>query len=113
MILPGGSTMSAENRCRGCGGALPGGRLGGLCPVCLLRQGLDGDDAGAGQTRSFANLTHGPITAGVLAAPTEKCSSGAVPQTLLRDTDPGPLVLPGSTEMPATGDRPGRLQLLG
>jgi hypothetical protein len=36
---------------------------------------------------------------------------------LLRDSEigdgPGPLVQPGSPEMPAAGDRPGRLQLLG
>jgi serine/threonine-protein kinase len=85
--------------------------LGGLCPACLLREGLDGDHSAAGETRSFANLTHGPISAGVLASLTESC--GPVPQTLLRDTDPGPLVLPSSPEMPAAGDRPGRLQLLG
>lgn len=103
--------MTAESRCRGCGGALPKGALGGLCPVCLLRQGLDEDHASAGKTGSFANLTHGPVTAGVLAVLTESC--GFVPQTLLRDTDPGPLILPGSPEMPTAGDRPGRLQLLG
>ena len=37
----------------------------------------------------------------------------SLPQTMLRDTDPGPLVLPGSSEMPSGGDRAGRLQLLG
>ncbi len=92
---------------------MPIGALGGLCPVCLLRQGLNGDDSEAEATGSFANLTHGPISAGVLAALTEACGSVPIPQTLLRDTDPGPLVLPGSPEMPAPGDRTGRLQLLG
>ena len=87
--------------------------LGGLCPVCLLRQGLNGNDSESVATGSFSNLTHGPISAGVLAALTEACGSGSVPQTLLRDTDPGPLVHPGSPEMPAAGDRSGRLQLLG
>ena len=105
--------MSGENRCRGCGGALPKDALEGLCPLCLLRQGLDEDLSSAENTGSFANLTDGPITAGVLAALTETCGFGSVPQTLLRDTDPGPLALPGSPEMPAAGDRPGRLQLLG
>src|SRR5271165_5415526 len=105
--------MSGEIRCRGCGSALPKDALGGLCPVCLLRQGLDEDQSSAANTGSFASLTDGPTTAGMLAALTATCGSGSVPQTLLRDTDPGPLVLPGSPEMPAAGDRPGRLQLLG
>jgi serine/threonine-protein kinase len=57
-------------------------------------------------------MTEGPITPGVLAAVTE--SIGDVPQTLLRDSDPGPLVLPGSSEMPPPDHtRAGRLQLLG
>ena len=44
-------------------------------------------------------------------------SIGGLPRVLLRDSDiasgAGPLVQPGSPEMPAAGDRPGRLQLLG
>ena len=44
-------------------------------------------------------------------------SLGGLPSVLLRDSElrdgPGPLVQPGSPEMPAAGDRPGRLQLLG
>jgi tetratricopeptide (TPR) repeat protein len=103
--------MGAESRCRGCGGALPSSALGGLCPVCLLRQGLDGDNSAPGNTGFHANLTQAPVTAGVPSVLAESC--GTVPQTLLRDTDPGPLVLPGSPEMPAAGERTGRLQLLG
>ena len=44
-------------------------------------------------------------------------SLGGLPRVLLRDSElgsgPGPLVQPGSPEMPASGDRTGRLQLLG
>src|SRR4051794_32481136 len=32
--------MGAERRYGGCGTDLPDGALGGLCPICLLRQGL-------------------------------------------------------------------------
>ncbi len=103
--------MDAESRCQSCGGALPNGALGGLCPACLLRQGLEENPSAVGNTGSFARVTHGPVTPGALAALTE--SLGAAPQTLLRDSDPGPLVLPGSPEMPSAVDRPGRLQLLG
>ncbi len=105
--------MDAESRCQSCGGALPNCALGGLCPACLLREGLkerENPSAG-GDTGSFARVTHGPVTPGALAALTE--SLGAAPQTLLRDSDPGPLVLPGSFELPPARDRCGRLQLLG
>ena len=43
--------MSAENRCRGCGNVLPNGALNGLCPVCLLREGLAGTTSSRGATR--------------------------------------------------------------
>ena len=49
--------MSAENRCRGCGNVLPNGTLNGLCPVCLLRQGLT-DDGSAVKTGPFMSVTH-------------------------------------------------------
>ena len=38
--------MSAENRCRGCGGVLMAEDLGQLCPVCLLRSGQAESDTG-------------------------------------------------------------------
>ncbi len=103
--------MGARGRCRSCGGALSRGALGGLCPVCLLRQGLAGDDSAPSDTGFRVDAARRPVTAGVMNELAE--SLGAVPQTLLRDTDPGPLVLPGSAEMSAAGDRCGRLQLLG
>ena len=109
--------MNAENRCRGCGNALPDGVLKGLCPVCLLREGLAGDEPEWSDTGRFSSLTHGPGGAGVLGTLTEVLAPGEVPRVLLRDSDvgdgPGPLVQPGSPEMPPASDRSGRLQLLG
>jgi len=104
-------TQGADKPCPGCGDALPSGALGGLCPVCLLRQGLDGNDSGPGHSGFPGKLARGPVTAHEQSALAK--TFGAFPQTLLRDTDPGPMVLPGSPQMPATDDRSRRLQLLG
>jgi len=106
--------MSAETRCRGCGNLLPDGALNGLCPVCLLREGLagDGDDPAWSDTGPFMSGSH---VAGALASLDR--TLGGLPRVLLRDSElsegPGPLVQPRSPEMPAIGDRSGRLQLLG
>jgi len=104
--------MNAENRCRACGNVLPNGALNGLCPVCLLQEGLAGDGS-AVDTGPFMSGTH--AESGALA--TLDKSIGGLPRVLLRDSDvgsgPGPLVQPASPEMPAAGDRPRRLQLLG
>jgi eukaryotic-like serine/threonine-protein kinase len=103
--------MSAESQCPGCGGALSDAVLGGLCPKCLLRPGeTENHSASAGRPAS-AGITLAPGISDVRSA--LRGTPGSIPQTLLRDTDPGPLVLPGSSEIPADGDRPGRLQLLG
>ncbi len=109
--------MKAENGCRGCGHALPVGALRGLCPVCLLREGLADDAPEWSEIGRFSSLTQVPVGAGVLATLTEVLASGDVPRVLLRDSDltdgPSPLIHPGSPEMPPVGDRSGRLQLLG
>ena len=103
--------MSAESQCPGCGAALNDAVLRGLCPTCLIREGQNQTDSASGIQPSSAGITFAPATSHVRDALSG--SSGSIPQTLLRDTDPGPLVLPGSSEMPADGDRTGRLQLLG
>ncbi len=104
--------MNAKNCCRGCGNVLPHGSLNGLCPVCLLQEGLAGDGS-AVDTGPFMSGTH--AASGALATLDE--SIGGLPRVLLRDSElgdgPGPVVQPASPEMPAAGDRPGRLQLLG
>jgi hypothetical protein len=103
--------MSAENRSRGCGNVLPSGTLNGLCPVFVFRQGLV-DGGSAVDTGPFMSGTHD--TASALAS-LEK-SLGGLPRVLLRDSAVGsglgPLVQPGSPEMPAARARTGRLQLL-
>jgi len=88
--------------------------LNGLCPVCLLREGLAGAgaDPAWNDTGPFMSGSH---VAGALA--TLEKTLGGLPHVLLRDSElsegPGPLVQPCSPEMPAIGDRHGRLQLLG
>ncbi len=104
--------MSGE--CRGCGNVLPDRALSGLCPVCLLRQGLAGISASSGDTAPAMSLTVAPAAS---ALATLDRSLGGLPRVLLRDSEldsaPGPLVQPGSPEMPALGAGAGRLQLLG
>jgi eukaryotic-like serine/threonine-protein kinase len=104
--------MCAENRCRTCGNAMPNGTLTGLCPVCLFREGLAGDGS-AVATGPFMSGTQGVTS----ALATFDKSLGGLPHVLLRDSElndgPGPVVQPGSPEMPAVGNRTGRLQLLG
>jgi len=107
--------MSAESRCRGCGNLLPDGALNGLCPVCLLREGLAGDRDNPARSDTGPFMSGTNAAAGALASLDR--TLGGLPHVLLRDSElsegPGPLVQPGSPEMPAIGDRPGRLQLLG
>jgi eukaryotic-like serine/threonine-protein kinase len=102
--------MCAESRCRGCGNLLPQGVLNGLCPVCLLREGLAGV---GGDTGTFMS---GSFSAASSLGTLDK-TLGGMPHVLLRDPKlpdgPGPLAQPSSPEMPAIGHRSGRLQLLG
>jgi serine/threonine-protein kinase len=91
--------------------------LYGLCPVCLLRQGLAGDEPAWSETGQFTGLTDGPVGPGVLAMLTEMLAPAGLPHIMLRDSEVGgepfPLVQPSSPEIPPVGDRSGRLQLLG
>jgi Flp pilus assembly protein TadD len=101
--------MGGENCCLGCGNVLPNGALDGLCPVCLFREGL-ADDGSAVETGPFMRETSNALA-------TLDKSLGGLPMMLLRDSameaGAGPLVQPGSTEMPPVKNRTGRLQLLG
>jgi eukaryotic-like serine/threonine-protein kinase len=107
-----GSTMIDDDCCRGRGSVLPNGTLNGLCPVCLLRQGL-ADDGSAVETGPFMSGTHDTVSA---LAGLDK-SLGGLPRVLLRDSElegrPGRVVQPDSPEMPAAPTQTGRLQLLG
>ena len=40
---PGGRNMADRERCPNCGGEMPANAPQGLCPACLLRQGLEGE----------------------------------------------------------------------
>ena len=104
--------MSGE--CRGCGNVLSDGALNGLCPMCLLRQGLAGNSASSGETAPAMSLTVAPALS---ALATLDRSLGGLPRVMLRDSElgdgPGPLVQPRSPEMPTASDSCCRLQLLG
>ncbi len=94
--------MTGPDPCPRCGSTPAAGSPGGLCPRCLFRGVLDNGSAA-------------PTTGGVLE--TLALTAGPIPRILLRDTEhfsgPGPVVRPGSDEMPEDGPRAGRLQLLG
>ena len=106
--------MADPARCPKCGHELPVNSPAGLCPVCLLGQGM---------TSTALSLAH-PGTPGMTAAWNEgvphqsvleslKASLGEVPRVLLRDTkdEPEPpMVQPASPERP---DAAGRYQILG
>ncbi len=110
--------MARPNPCPRCGVDRPAGSLAGLCPRCLLEQGLLNRPSGASVTRALDARTpegDGPRPeAGVLA--TLAASIGGVPRVLLRETgdaDDVPPARPSSPEMPARVSDVGRYQLLG
>jgi tRNA A-37 threonylcarbamoyl transferase component Bud32 len=105
------TSMGDVKTCQACGAVLGAGGLGGLCPACLLRQGLEGASTGEPEL----TVTVGPTDPGTLSR--LGTSLGGLPSVLLRDTDPEsgpePVVAPTSPEMPGPGERPGRFQLFG
>jgi tetratricopeptide (TPR) repeat protein/precorrin-6B methylase 2 len=94
--------MIGPEPCPRCGSNAAHGSPGGLCPRCLFQGGLKNGSAPE-------------TTGGVLES--LSLTGGPMPRVLLRDTEnfngPGPVVRPGSDEMPVDGPRAGRLQLLG
>jgi serine/threonine-protein kinase len=110
--------MAERPPCPRCGSELPARAPQGLCPRCLLREGLDGEAlslAGGGVPAATVSLAAGPDGASVLE--TLAASVGPVPRVLLRDTDPAEVsesvIRPGSDAMPAPADHSARLRLLG
>ena len=108
-------------RCATCGSPLPADAPPSSCPFCLLRAGLDGASAATGyrplgeSMERVAGSPRVPFGRGPVLASLSK-TIGNLPRVLLRDTDPAgglDVVRPNSPEMPAPGDRPDRLQLLG
>ncbi len=109
--------MADADRCPNCGSERPGNAPKGLCPRCLLRQGLDSDalSLARGGPAATMPMGSGSGVGRILAELAE--STGPIPRVLLRDsdpgTDPGPVVKPGSPEMPEPAGPDARLQLLG
>jgi eukaryotic-like serine/threonine-protein kinase len=100
--------------CPNCGSRRPANAPKGLCPRCLLTEGLRGADASGVHQLT---VTLGPASSSVVALLGE--SLGGIPAVLLRDSDadpdprPGPLLKPSSAEMPDRDLRSARLQLFG
>ena len=106
------------DRCPSCGAARPANAPRGLCPRCLLQQGLEG---------SFADGT-GPLTESAAGSSAWKPADSSFAAqfaefiggiSCIRLRDPATegdttavLELP-SAELPAPGERPGRYQLFG
>ncbi len=105
--------MSEPNQCPVCGIALTPDAPRGLCPPCLLEQGLMSD--GTGPFDRSGPADHPSGDASVLAVLAGRV--GSIPRALLRDPDRGgaspPVVQPCSAEMPGPSSRCDRYQLLG
>ena len=109
--------MAERPTCPRCGSELPARAPQGLCPRCLLREGLDSEAlslANGGVPAATLTLSAEADGPGVLA--TLAATVGPLPRVLLRDTDAGPeppVHRPVSPEMPAPTDRSAGLRLLG
>jgi len=105
--------MFDPTQCPVCGSMLPSDAPDGLCPPCLLRQGLAGD--GSKPSGDDIALAFEPGELSALGDATPRF--GAIPRLLLREARLGEVsrlvVRPSSTEMPAPDHRGDRFQLLG
>ena len=105
--------MVDETNCPVCGSVLATDVPGGLCPACLLRQGLAGDES----EPSIGDI-EGVFEPCELNAPaSSNGKNGAISRLLLRDVCSGdlpcPAISPRSAEMPSRGQHGDRYQLLG
>ena len=109
--------MADADRCPECGYELKPHAAKGQCPRCLLRQGLDSDALSLDRGGPTAKTVLDPGSEMVQLQSPRMESIGPIPRLLLRDfaagTEPGPVVQPGSPEMPRPADPAARLQLLG
>jgi serine/threonine-protein kinase len=106
------------NRCSFCGAARPANAPRGLCPRCLLQQGLEDTrdhTSGLQSDRALGPIGWEPGDRSVLAQIAE--SVGGVSRVRLRDpaieADAGPHLKPSCTELLSPCERPGRYQLFG
>jgi serine/threonine-protein kinase len=106
------------DRCSFCGAATPVNAPRGLCPRCLLQQGLEGSCVDG--TVPPSDVTNGPGARGPAAGSALALiaeSVGGVSRIRLRDpangVGNGALVEPSSAELPSPGEGPGRYELFG
>jgi serine/threonine protein kinase len=123
--------MHEDNRCPVCGGERPAGAAEGLCPRCLLVQGLELGPVSTTSQELLGKLRpnkvpwEGRESASAVDIEPEKRQSvlctlagsiGSVPRVLLAETEPSrptPLVDPSSRELPAREVGRDRYQFLG
>ena len=124
--------MPAVDRCPSCGGELLANVPRGLCPRCLLRQGMELQPGSKGtQASSVAHLRpylapwgeqvpglqdHSRPAWTSSVGATLATSLGSFPRILLRETQPGdwtPVSRPSSLEIPAREVDRGKYQILG
>jgi eukaryotic-like serine/threonine-protein kinase len=105
--------MLHPTNCPACSSVLPPDAPGGLCPTCLLRQGLACDGS-----RPSGNGSEGAFERGEFSAQSDSISRfGSIARPLLREARlaelPRHVNGPASTEMPAPVHRGDRYQILG
>ncbi len=124
--------MPVADRCHECGEELVGNAPKGLCPRCLLRQGMElVPGSGATQSPSLAHLRQHPAPweepGAIVDAVSQTAwhgsvqatlasSLGAFPRIYLRDTQAGdltPVSRPSSSEIPGRDVERGKYQILG
>ncbi len=106
--------MAQYNCCPNCGDEMPADAPHGLCPACLLCQGLESEAKGvSGPAAPGVTAPHHPKMPRASMLAFIKSLFGEVPSILLRDIDARiepPIVRPSSPEMP---EDQGRYQILG
>jgi WD40 repeat protein len=94
--------MAERRRCANCGLELPGNAPQGLCPPCLLRQGLDSEGPGPQREPPAPGVTldkSGPAPAADMTATLGPPLSGPLPDRTA-DNHIGPGVVPSDGESP-------------
>ena len=101
--------MAAQRCCPKCGNPLPAEVAQGVCPVCMLRAGLEPPSEEV--TFGFEPKLPGHVLESLAR------SIGPIPRVLLPDTAPDDagvaIIKPSSNEMPSADERGDRYQLFG
>jgi hypothetical protein len=111
--------MAEIRRCNRCGNPLRSDGPAGVCPVCVLRAGLEsGPEPTPADSSAGADVTLGfePTHPGHVLESLAR-SIGSIPRVLLPDPAPDDtgvaIIKPSSNEMPAASERGDRYQLFG